>query len=187
MANEKNITEDALPDNVTGFYDTGNFKIGDMLTEGESLISRKIFHLSSEIFKELVNLNPLKTKQLNKGLQQLTDEGVTQSFIKQAGNKKVIGTVGNLQLDIIRLRLENEYHAQCCFQPLSLHKACWIKAKDEQEMKSFLDKKSAGIAWDKNGWPIFLAESRGILKMVMDHYPQIQLHFLSEKNLESIR
>ncbi len=118
MANEKNITEDALPDNVTGFYDTGNFKIGDMLTEGESLISRKIFHLSSEIFKELVNLNPLKTKQLNKGLQQLTDEGVAQSFIKQAGNKKVIGTVGNLQLDIIRLRLENECYAQCLFQSL---------------------------------------------------------------------
>lgn len=186
MANEKNITEDALPGDVIGLYDTGNFKIGDTLTEGEIMMFRGIPSFSPEIFKEVINKDPIKTKQLDKGIRQLTDEGVAQLFIKQPGNRKIIGTVGSLQFDVIQFRLENEYSAQCQFHPLHLYKACWIEAEDAGKLEAFIKRKSADIGWDKDGRPVFLAESRSVLNMVMDYYPDLQFHFLSEKNLESI-
>ena len=96
LAQEKSVVEQAWPGDVVGLYDTGNFKIGDTLTEGEDLQFRGIPSFSPEIFKELVNKDPMKSKQLEKGIQQLTDEGVAQLFIREAGNRKIVGTVGEL-------------------------------------------------------------------------------------------
>ena len=95
-----------------GLYDTGNFKIGDTLTEGEDLQFRGIPSFSPEIFKELVNKDPMKSKQLEKGIQQLTDEGVAQLFIREAGNRKIVGTVGELQFEVIQYRLDARIRRQ---------------------------------------------------------------------------
>ena len=95
-----------------------NFKIGDTLTEGEKLQFKGIPSFSPETFRELVNLDPMKTKQLDKGIVQLTDEGVAQLFVRSMGHKKVIGTVGELQFEVIRHRLEHEYGAKCEFRGL---------------------------------------------------------------------
>ncbi|MDP4952430.1 MAG: peptide chain release factor 3, partial [Flavobacteriales bacterium] len=94
LAQDKSVVEEAFPGDVIGLYDTGNFKIGDTLTEGEELTFQGIPSFSPEIFKELVNLDPMKSKQLDKGVQQLTDEGVAQLFVRENGNRKIIGTVG---------------------------------------------------------------------------------------------
>ncbi|MEX0965855.1 MAG: peptide chain release factor 3 [Bacteroidia bacterium] len=180
MANEKSLTEEAWPGDVVGLYDSGNFKIGDTLTEGENLTFKGIPSFSPEIFKELQNNDPFKTKQLEKGIRQLTEEGVAQLFIKQPGNRKIVGTVGDLQFEVIQFRLLHEYGAACSFTPLNYHKACWLSAKNDAALRHFENVKSQHIAYDKAGRPVFFAESEWSLKTTRDAYPEIQFHFTSE-------
>ena len=117
MASAKAVVDEAYPGDVVGLYDTGNFKIGDTLTEGEDLQFQGIPSFSPEIFKELQNNDPMKSKQLEKGIQQLTDEGVAQLFVMNPGNRKIVGTVGELQFEVIQYRLEHEYGAKASFVP----------------------------------------------------------------------
>ena len=126
LARQKDIIAEAFPGDVVGLFDTGNFKIGDTLTEGEDFYFTGIPSFSPEIFKEVVNKDPMKTKQLEKGLMQLTDEGVAQLFTQFGGNKKIIGCVGELQFEVIQYRLLHEYGASVQFNNLPFYKACWI-------------------------------------------------------------
>lgn len=180
MANEKSVVEEAFPGDVVGLYDTGNFKIGDTLTEGEALSFKGIPSFSPEIFKELVNKDPFKTKQLEKGIRQLTDEGVAQLFIRNAGNIKIIGTVGELQFEVIQFRLLNEYGASCSFHPMKYSKACWFTADDKRHIERFISTKSQYITHDKDDRPVFMAESDWYLKMMKEAYPEIEFHATSE-------
>jgi peptide chain release factor 3 len=184
MANEKSIVDEAFPGDVVGLYDTGNFKIGDTLTEGENIHFKGIPSFSPEIFKELVNKDPMKSKQLEKGIMQLTDEGVAQLFTQQPGNIKIIGTVGDLQFEVIQFRLLAEYGAACEFRPLSYEKACWFTSENKVALEKFNIIKRHNIASDKEGRPVFLADSLWALKMTQDNYPDIQFHFTSEFTTE---
>lgn len=179
MAQSKNIVEEAFPGDVIGLYDTGNFKIGDTLTEGEQMMFGGIPSFSPEIFKELLNTDPMKTKQLEKGVEQLTDEGVAQLFTMQPGNKKIIGTVGELQFEVIQYRLEHEYSASCRFQPVNYHKACWMTG-DKTQIAEFCRRKANHIAADKDQNPVFMAQSPYILQTAKDDYPGIIFHHTSE-------
>lgn len=180
MARSKSLIEEAYPGDVVGLYDTGNFKIGDTLTEGEDFSFRGIPSFSPELFKELVNLDPMKSKQLEKGIRQLTDEGVAQLFTKEIGNQKIIGVVGELQFDVIRYRLEHEYGAKCEFRPLSFHKACWLTSDDEAKLAEFCRLKSQEICRDKDDNFVFLAPSAWMLDLEKRDNPDIQFHFTSE-------
>ena len=111
MAQDKTTIDEAFPGDVIGLYDVGNFKIGDTITEGENFMYKGIPTFSPEIFKELHLEDPFKSKQLNKGILQLTDEGLAQVFIQNNGSRKVVGTVGDLQFDVLEYRLLNEYGA----------------------------------------------------------------------------
>ena len=137
MAQDKSVIEHAYPGDVIGLYDTGNFKIGDTLTEGEKMMFKGIPSFSPEIFQELENLDPMKSKQLDKGVRQLIDEGVAQLFIQQPGNRKIVGTVGQLQFEVINYRLINEYGAKCRFVPRNYFKACWITTDNEAQLETF--------------------------------------------------
>jgi len=185
----KSIVDEAFPGDVIGLYDTGNFKIGDTLTEGEKLMFQGIPTFSPEVFKELVNLNPSKSKQLAKGIEQLTDEGVAQLFTQQQGNRKIVGTVGVLQFDVLQYRLEHEYGAKCRFEPMAIYKACWITAMDEREMDKFCRFKSDRIAIDKDGSRVFLAESEWVLRNMIEAYPEVKFHFTSEfkREMQEVR
>jgi peptide chain release factor 3 len=180
MAQSKSVIDEAWPGDVVGLYDTGNFKIGDTLTEGEQFYFEGIPSFSPEIFRELVNKDPLKSKQLEKGIRQLTDEGVAQLFIHPYGNKKIVGTVGELQFDVIKYRLEHEYTAKCSFTPLTYFKACWVSSDNESKLKEFIRIKSNFIAEDKDGLPVFLAPSAWILKVEQQDNPDIKFKFTSE-------
>jgi len=180
MAAKKSIVEQAYPGDVIGLYDSGNFKIGDALTEGEKLHFKGIPSFSPEQFRYVVNKNPLKSKQLAKGLTQLMDEGVAQLFHREFNNRKIIGTVGALQFDVIQYRLEHEYGASCAYEPVNLHKACWIECPDEVKLKEFLNRRKRDIATDKDGNYVFLAESAWTLKMAQDNFPEVIFHFTSE-------
>lgn len=180
MAQDKSVVEEAFPGDVVGLYDSGNFKIGDTLTEGENIMFKGIPSFSPEIFKELVNKDPMKSKQLEKGIRQLTDEGVAQLFVKDPGNRKIVGTVGELQFEVIQYRLEHEYGASCFFQPLNYHKALWITSDNKVQLEMFCDKKSPYIVTDKDENLVFLAESAWLLKLAIQDYPEIVFHTTSE-------
>lgn len=180
MADNKKIVEEAFPGDVIGLYDTGNFKIGDTLTEGEDLKFTGIPSFSPEIFKELINKDPMKTKQLEKGIRQLSEEGVAQLFHVTSNNTKIIGTVGELQFDVIQYRLLNEYGASCAFTPIQYHKAIWITSDDKAKLKEFMRVKSSYIALDKDENPVFLATSVWILDQTKQEYPDIAFHSTSE-------
>lgn len=186
MAQDKSVIDEAFPGDVIGLYDTGNFKIGDTLTEGEKMEFQGIPSFSPEIFKELINKDPMKTKQLEKGIQQLTDEGVAQLFIQQPGNRKIIGTVGELQFEVIQYRLQHEYGASAEFQPKSFHKACWMTTEDESKLDDFIKRKAQYIAKDKDGNDVFLAQTAFLLQSAEADYPEITFHTTSEFKREKV-
>ncbi len=180
MAKDKSIVEEAFPGDVIGLYDTGNFKIGDSLTEGKNFNFIGIPSFSPEFFQELRNDDPMKSKQLEKGIRQLMDEGVAQLFIQQPGNRKIIGTVGQLQFDVILYRLLHEYGAKCSFTPMNYHKACWITSEKPEALDKFIKAKTGSIVKDKDENLVFLAETPFLLSMAEKDYPKITFHKTSE-------
>lgn len=179
MAQQKETVEEAFPGDIVGLYDTGNLKIGDTISEGEKGIYKGIPSFSPELFKEVVNLDAMKAKQLEKGLLQLMDEGVAQLFSYEMGARKVVGTVGALQFEVLQHRLLNEYGAKVQFSPVNIYKACWISGSDSV-VDAFVKDKYRYIARDKEGKLVFMAETRAWLQMVQDNFPEVEFHFISE-------
>jgi peptide chain release factor 3 len=180
MASKKQVLDEAYPGDVIGLYDSGNFKIGDTLTSGEILHFKGIPAFSPELFRYVENADPLKTKQFQKGLEQLMDEGVAQLFTRQMDGRRVVGTVGALQFEVIQHRLESEYGAKCRYEAVQLHKACWVTAKDHKDMDEFVQRRKRDIAKDTHGDTVFLAETAWTLSTVQEAFPKIEFHFSNE-------
>lgn len=180
MAQRKSTIEEAYPGDIVGLPDNGVFKIGDTLTEGEQIHFRGLPSFSPEMFKYIENDDPMKAKQLEKGIQQLMDEGVAQLFVNQFNGRKIIGTVGQLQFEVIQYRLENEYNARCRWEPVRLHKACWIESDDARELDNFKKRKYQYMAKDRDGRDVFLADSGYVLSMAQQDFEHIRFHFTSE-------
>ena len=180
MAQKKNVVDEAYPGDIIGIPDTGNFKIGDTLTQGEELHYKGLPSFSPELFMYIENADPMKAKQLDKGVQQLMDEGVAQLFMHQFNGRKVIGTVGQLQFEVIQYRLLHEYGAQCRWEPMSMYKACWIDSDDQAALEAFKKRKHQFMALDREGRDVFLADSSFVLTMAQNDFPKIRFHFSSE-------
>ena len=180
MAQKKSVVDEAYPGDIVGLPDTGNFKIGDTLTSGEEIHFKGLPSFSPEMFKYIENTDPMKTKQLNKGIEQLMDEGVAQLFTNQFNGRKLIGTVGQLQFEVIQYRLLHEYGAQCRWEPISLYKACWIESDDADALEAFKKRKYQFMATDREGRDVFLADSNYVLQMAQTDFPKIRFHFTSE-------
>ena len=180
MAQKKEILDEAFAGDIVGLPDTGNFKIGDTLTSGEDLHFKGLPSFSPEMFKYIENADPMKSKQLQKGIEQLMDEGVAQLFTHQFNGRKIIGTVGQLQFEVIEYRLLHEYGAQCRWEPISLYKACWFESDNAEELEDFKRRKYQYLAKDKEGRDVFLAESNYMLMMAQQDFKNISFHFTSE-------
>jgi peptide chain release factor 3 len=180
MAQKKEVIDDAYPGDIVGLYDSGNFKIGDALTSGEKLHFKGIPSFSPELFQYIENADPMKAKQLAKGIDQLMDEGVAQLFTRVQNGRKIIGTVGQLQFEVIQYRLEHEYNALCRYEPVQLHKACWIASENREQLADFKMRKAGYMARDKDGKDVFLADSAYSIDISKEKYPDIQFHFKSE-------
>ena len=180
MADKKSVIDEAFPGDIVGIPDSGNFKISDSLSEGEHLIFKGLPSFSPELFRYIENDDPMKAKQLAKGIDQLMDEGVAQLFVHQFNGRKIIGTVGALQFEVIQYRLLHEYGAACRYEALSLYKACWIESDDTQELEEFKKRKIQYMAKDKQGRDVFLAESNYMLQMAQEGFKNIRFHFSSE-------
>ncbi len=180
MAQKKETVEEAYAGDIIGLPDTGNFRIGDTLTAGEVLHFKGLPSFSPEQFKYIENQDPLKTKQLAKGIDQLMGEGVAQLFTNQFNGRKIIGTVGQLQFEVIQYRLLHEYGAACRWEPVSLHKACWIDSDNPEALENFKKRKAQFMAKDLAGRDVYLADSGYVLMMAQQDFPDIRFHFTSE-------
>jgi peptide chain release factor 3 len=182
FAEKKEIVDISYPGDIVGLHDTGNFKIGDTLTEGEAMNFKGIPSFSPEHFRYINNADPLKAKQLEKGVDQLMDEGVAQLFTIEMNGRKVIGTVGALQYEVIQYRLEHEYGAKCTYENFPAYKACWVLPDDpkNEEFKEFKRVKQKFMAHDKHNQLVFLADSEFSIQMTQQKYPSVKLFFTSD-------
>ena len=181
FADKKEVVDESFPGDIVGLHDTGSFRIGDTLTAGEKIQFKGIPSFSPEHFRYVNNSDPLKAKQLAKGVDQLMDEGVAQLFTLEMNGRKIIGTVGALQYEVIQYRLDHEYGAKCTYEPIAIHKACWIEADEKSaEFQEFARLKQRFMARDNHGQLVFLADSAFSISMAQEKFPNVKLHFISE-------
>lgn len=182
FADKKEVVDESYAGDIVGLHDTGNFRIGDTLTEGENMSFKGIPSFSPEFFRYINNADPMRAKQLEKGIDQLMDEGVAQLFSLEFNNRKIIGTVGALQYEVIQYRLEHEYGAKVNYENFPVYKACWVEAEDEksEEFKEFKRIKQKYLARDKHNQLVFMADSSFTIQMSREKYPSVRLHFVSE-------
>ncbi len=180
MAQRKETVDEAYAGDIVGLPDNGNFKIGDSLSSGEDIHFKGLPSFSPEMFQYIENADPMKQKQLQKGIDQLMDEGVAQLFVNQFNGRKIIGTVGQLQFEVIQYRLLHEYNAQCRWESIRLYKACWIESDDVAELENFKKRKYQYMAKDKENRDVFLADSAYMLQMAQEDFKNIKFHFSSE-------
>ncbi|GBR75114.1 hypothetical protein NO1_2170 [Candidatus Termititenax aidoneus] len=180
MAQARAVTEAAYAGDIIGIHDTGALKIGDTFSEGEALNFSGIPSFAPEIFRLVINRNPLKSKQLQKGLRQLSEEGAVQLFRGLLDQKLVLGAVGELQFDVVRFRLENEYGAQCDYQVYDAAFAYWIAADEEKYLKEFQSDKPLRVMQDTDDKPVFLFKGVWEVKFLREQFPKIRFYKTSE-------
>lgn len=180
MAEKKSIIDEAYSGDIIGLHDSGIFAIGDTFTEGEKLKFTGIPSFSPEQFRYIENADPMKFKQLHKGIDQLMDEGVAQLFTSSLNGRRIVGTVGALQFEVIQYRLEHEYNASCRWESISIHKACWIESDNAEQLADFKRRKHSNMAIDKHGRDVFLADTSYALALAQENFKDLRFKFTSE-------
>ena len=179
MANERVHKEDGVAGDIIGIHNHGQFQIGDTLSEGEALGFRGIPYFSPELFRAARLRDPLKAKQLQKGLQELGEEGAIQVFTLDDGSF-LLGAVGQLQFEVVAQRLKDEYKVDAIFENADIHTARWLTFPDEASRKNFEREQFSRFAHDVDGNPVYLASSRYNLDVTMEKWPQVQFHATRE-------
>ncbi len=179
MASDREAVEEAWPGDIIGLHNHGNIAIGDALTEGETLRFLGIPNFAPELFRRVVLRDPLKAKQLNKGLDQLCEEGATQVYRPLTNNDIILGAVGTLQFDVVQFRLRDEYNVESSFEPVTVHCARWVDCPDASQFKAFVDKNETRMARDHYGDLVYLASSSVNLSMTRERHPEVR--FLDTK------
>jgi len=178
MAQEREAVEQAFPGDIIGLHNYGTIAIGDTFSEGEALRYTGIPNFAPELFRRVVLKDPLKAKQLNKGLDQLCEEGATQVYRPLTNNDIILGAVGQLQFEVVQFRLKDEYNVESVFEPATIHCARWL-AGDEPQVKEFVARNEQRVAKDHYGDLVYLASSAVNLSMAQERSPEVK--FLDTK------
>jgi peptide chain release factor 3 len=173
MAAERQQAEEAWPGDILGLHNHGTIALGDSFSEGEALVFRGVPNFAPELFRRVVLKDPLKAKALNKGLDQLCEEGATQVFRPLTSNDIILGAVGTLQFDVVKERLEAEYGVACVFDTSTIWTARWVDCDDAKLLKEFREKNEPRLALDHSEALVFLANSRVNLEMAQERHPQV--------------
>jgi peptide chain release factor 3 len=171
--------EEAYAGDIIGFYNHGTIQIGDTFSEGEDLKFTGIPYFAPEMFRRVVLRDPLRMKQLQKGLDQLSEEGATQVFRPLLGNELILGAVGALQFDVVAHRLKSEYNVEATYDPVNVMTARWLDADDPKKLEEFRRKEEARLVLDSAGGLAYLAPSKVNLDLTMERWPDI--HFRSTR------
>ena len=174
MASDREIAESAFPGDVIGIHNHGTISIGDTFSEGEALSFTGIPSFAPELFRRARLRDPLKLKQLQKGLAQLSEEGATQFFKPMMSNDLILGAVGVLQFDVAAYRLKDEYGVEAVFEPVQVSTARWIRCDDARKLEEFRDKNAMNLAIDATGELVYLAPSRVNLQLAQERAPSVE-------------
>jgi peptide chain release factor 3 len=174
MARDREAVEEAFPGDIIGLHNYGTIAIGDTFSEGEALRFSGVPNFAPELFRRVVLRDPLKAKQLNKGLDQLCEEGATQVYRPLTNNDIILGAVGQLQFEVTAYRLKDEYGVEATLEPVAVHSARWVGAADPKQLKEFQDKNDTRLARDHFGDLVYLASSAVNLQMAIERHPDIR-------------
>ena len=174
MAADRETVEEAFPGDIIGLHNHGTIAIGDSFSEGESLRFTGIPTFAPDLFRRVILKDPLKAKQLNKGLDQLCEEGATQVYRPLINNDIILGAVGTLQFDVVQYRLQDEYSVASAFEPINVHCARWVQCDDDKKLAEFIDKNEVRMAKDHYGTLVYLASSAVNLAMAKERFPDIK-------------
>lgn len=173
LAGDRSQVEEAISGDIIGLHNHGTIQIGDTFTEGEKLKYTGIPHFAPELFRRIRLRDPLKMKQLQKGLQQLSEEGSTQVFFPLNNNDIVVGAVGVLQFEVVSYRLKDEYKVEAVYEPVNVATARWVRGKDEKKFAEFKKKCGDNLALDGGGHLTYLAPTRVNLSLSQERYPDV--------------
>ncbi|MCX7556967.1 peptide chain release factor 3 [Xanthomonadaceae bacterium JHOS43] len=173
MASDRELAEEAWSGDVIGIHNHGTISIGDTFTEGEKLAFTGIPNFAPELFRRARLKDPLKLKQLQKGLAQLSEEGATQFFRPLMSNDLILGAVGTLQFDVVAYRLKDEYGVEAIFEPVSVATARWVYCDDDKKLEEFRDKNAMNLALDASGHLVYLAPTRVNLQLAQERAPAV--------------
>ncbi len=174
MAGDRDHADQAYPGDIIGLHNHGTIRIGDTFTQGESLAFTGVPNFAPELFRRAQLRDPLKMKQLQKGLQQLCEEGATQLFKPLTSNDLILGAIGILQFDVVAHRLKTEYNVDAAFENVPVQTARWVTCADSRQLEQFKDKALANLAIDHGGELVYIAPTRVNLQMTMERWPEIQ-------------
>jgi peptide chain release factor 3 len=174
MASDREIVETAYPGDVIGIHNHGTISIGDSFSSGEALHFTGIPNFAPELFRRARLRDPLKLKQLQKGLAQLSEEGATQFFRPLLSNDLVLGAVGTLQFDVVAYRLRDEYGVDAAFEPVTIATARWVHCEDPKKLEEFREKHATHLALDAAGQLVYLAPTRVNLQMAQERAPAVR-------------
>src|SRR5690606_964870 len=174
MASDREIAESAYSGDVIGIHNHGTISIGDTFTEGEKLSFTGIPNFAPELFRRARLRDPLKLKQLQKGLAQLSEEGATQFFRPLMSNDLILGAVGVLQFDVVAYRLKDEYGVDAIFEPVTIATARWVRCGNEKKLEEFRDKNAMNLAVDAAGQLVYLAPTRVNLQLAQERAPEVE-------------
>jgi peptide chain release factor 3 len=174
MASDREIVDKAYPGDVIGLHNHGTISIGDTFTEGEPLSFTGIPNFAPELFRRAKLRDPLKMKQLTKGLAQLSEEGATQFFRPLMSNDLILGAVGVLQFDVVAYRLKDEYGVDCLFENVGVVTARWVRCANEKKLAEFREKNASNLAIDAAGELVYLAPSRVNLQLTEERWPDVR-------------
>ncbi len=173
MAGDRSAVEEAIAGDIIGLHNHGTIQIGDTFTEGEDMKFTGIPHFAPELFRRIRLKDPLKMKQLQKGLQQLSEEGSTQVFFPVNNNDIVVGAVGVLQFEVVAYRLKDEYKVEAIYEPVSVSTARWCECTDPKKLEEFKRKCAENLALDGGGHLTYLAPSRVNLSLTQERHPEV--------------
>jgi peptide chain release factor 3 len=172
-AGERISVEEAVAGDIIGLHNHGSIQIGDTFTEGEALKFSGIPHFAPELFKRIRLRDPLKAKQLQNGIRQLSEEGSTQVFFPFRNNDVIVGAVGQLQFDVVAYRLKEEYGVEAMYEPVNVHTARWTECDDSKTLDAFKIKAEENLAVDGGGHLTYLAPTRVNLSLAEERHPDI--------------
>ncbi len=180
LASDREQVEEAYPGDIIGLYNHGTIQIGDTFTEGEALKFTGIPNFAPELFRRAVLKDPMRLKALQKGIEQLCEEGASQLFRPLNNNDIIVGAVGVLQFDVVAFRLKHEYNVDCIFEPVNVTTARWVESKDPKKLEEFRRKASDNLAIDITGSLAYIAPSRVNLDLTRERWPEIEFHATRE-------
>jgi peptide chain release factor 3 len=180
LAGEREQAEVAVSGDIIGLHNHGTIQIGDTFTTGEELKFKGIPHFAPELFRRIRLADPLKLKQLQKGLTQLSEEGSTQVFMPLRNNDLIVGAVGVLQFEVVAFRLKDEYKVDCIYEPITVHVARWVDSDNKAKLEEFRKKAHDNLSIDGGGYLTYLAPTRVNLSLMEERWPDIEFRSTRE-------